>query len=171
MSGDESRSLDDAVIAYLEAVEAGRAPDRADYPELAEFFADEDAVRRWTAPLRKAAEAGATVTGDPAQTVDLPARVAEVLEIAKAGLRRRHEQDVVGVVSREEAGAPARPAVRRRAAADTGLDSSRDHLIERWIAGHRIWQLARQVRIGASELDGRRRAAALAVAGIDIERS
>jgi len=73
MPGDDSR-LDDAVIAYLEAVEAGRATDRADYPDLAEFFADEDAVRRWTAPLREAAQTGATVVADAGQTVDIPDR-------------------------------------------------------------------------------------------------
>jgi serine/threonine-protein kinase len=72
MSADDSRRLDDAVIAYLEAVEAGREPDRADYPELAEFFADEDAVGRWATPLRDAARALETVPADPGRTTDLP---------------------------------------------------------------------------------------------------
>src|SRR6516162_108802 len=41
MPGDDSRRLDDAVIAYLKAVEAGRAPDLpaggADVPRLTSF--------------------------------------------------------------------------------------------------------------------------------------
>src|SRR5581483_9202882 len=70
---DDNR-LDDAVVAYLESVEAGQPPDRAQYPELAEFFADADAVRRWATPLRQAAQAVGCVAGDPEQTVDLPGR-------------------------------------------------------------------------------------------------
>ena len=62
-----------------------------------------------------------------------------------------------------------RAAVGRRAAADAGLDGPGDDLVERRIAGHRVRQLARQVGIGAAELDGRRRAAALAVAGVDVD--
>jgi serine/threonine-protein kinase len=84
MPGDDSR-LDDAVIAYLEAVEAGRAPDRADYPDLAEFFADEDAVHRWTAPLREAAQTGATVAADAGRTVDLPDRGTPAARLTSFG--------------------------------------------------------------------------------------
>jgi hypothetical protein len=65
---DNDSSIDDAVVAYLEAVAAGQTPDRACYPELAGFFADVDAVGRWTAPLRQAALAAAAFD-DPARTV------------------------------------------------------------------------------------------------------
>src|SRR3954454_23781075 len=57
---DRERRLDEAVLAYLKADEAGGAPDRQDVlarhadfaPELTQFFADEDEVKRLAAPLR-----------------------------------------------------------------------------------------------------------------------
>jgi hypothetical protein len=66
---DRERRLNDAVAAYLEAVEAGRVPDRAEwlaqYPDLADelraFFANHDRVARLGAPLR--ALAGAEPAG------------------------------------------------------------------------------------------------------------
>jgi serine/threonine-protein kinase len=66
-SGNDE-ALDNAVVAYLEAVNAGQAPDRTCYPELAGFFADCDAVQRWTAALRQAALPDATVGPDPGRT-------------------------------------------------------------------------------------------------------
>jgi len=84
MTGEDSR-LDDAVIAYLEAVEAGEAPDRADYPELAEFFADEDAVARWAAPLREAARVLATASADPGQTTELAGPAADAPRLISFG--------------------------------------------------------------------------------------
>ena len=85
MSGNDSRPLDDAVIAHLEAVEAGRTPERANYPELAQFFADEDAVGEWTAPLRGAARALATVPADAGPTTDLPGPGADVPRLTSFG--------------------------------------------------------------------------------------
>src|SRR5262249_17170863 len=60
--------LEEAVVAYFEAVECGHTPDRsqwvARYPELAaelaEFFASQDQVDSWTAPLREVARAAST---------------------------------------------------------------------------------------------------------------
>src|SRR5215468_1369481 len=57
------RQLDDVIVAYVEAAEAGQAPDRrewlARYPELAAelkaFFADEDQFDSLMAPLRSPA--------------------------------------------------------------------------------------------------------------------
>jgi tetratricopeptide (TPR) repeat protein len=71
-------SLDAVVVAYLEGVEAGQRPDRRDwvdrYPqfaaELAEFFADQDKVQGWTAPLRQVADAVSTAVEHSDQTVD-----------------------------------------------------------------------------------------------------
>jgi hypothetical protein len=64
----ERRSrLDQIIGAYLEAVDAGEAPDTRDWqdrhpdlnPELAEFFADQDRIRAWVEPLRAEAPAEA----------------------------------------------------------------------------------------------------------------
>jgi serine/threonine-protein kinase len=85
MSADDSH-LDDAVVGYLETVEAGRAPDRGAYPELAEFFADEDAVDRWTAPLREAARVLATSSGGAAQTAGAADSVEEKFNRLVAGV-------------------------------------------------------------------------------------
>ncbi len=60
---ERERRLDEVLGAYLEALDAGRAPDRrawlANYPQLAPeieaFFADRDRVSRWTEPLYRAA--------------------------------------------------------------------------------------------------------------------
>jgi tetratricopeptide (TPR) repeat protein len=64
--------LEEAVVAYFEAVESGHTPDRsqwaARYPELAaelaEFFASQDQVDSWTAPLREVALAASLNYGD-----------------------------------------------------------------------------------------------------------
>src|SRR5436190_2001309 len=67
--------LDEVVVAYLEAVEAGETPEPSQwlyrYPELAAelaaFFADQAQVRGWTEPLRRVARA-ATPVQDPNRT-------------------------------------------------------------------------------------------------------
>jgi serine/threonine-protein kinase len=67
VSARESR-LDEVLGSYLEAVAAGQAPGReellARHPDLADdlahFFADQEAVDRWTGPLRSAAQAALT---------------------------------------------------------------------------------------------------------------
>jgi Flp pilus assembly protein TadD/tRNA A-37 threonylcarbamoyl transferase component Bud32 len=65
---DRERRLDEVLGAFFEAIEAGQAagvaellashPDLA--PELETFFADEETVHRWTAPLRPVARAAFT---------------------------------------------------------------------------------------------------------------
>jgi hypothetical protein len=72
-TASEARSdrVDRVILDYLEAVDAGRAPDRrellARHPDLADdlraFFADHDGVGRLTRPLRSAA-------GRPGDTAD-----------------------------------------------------------------------------------------------------
>src|SRR5947199_9698227 len=80
---ERDQRLDEAVVAYLEAAAAGCVPDReqwlTDHPELAPelqaFFADQDEVVQWTAPLRPVAEAAqldAAITAVLAQTVGGP---------------------------------------------------------------------------------------------------
>src|SRR5262245_40099770 len=69
--------LDDVVVAYLEAIEAGQTPDFSQWlcrypelaPELAVFFADQAKVKGWTEPLRRVARA-ATPLGDPNRTTN-----------------------------------------------------------------------------------------------------
>jgi serine/threonine protein kinase len=73
---DRDQLLDDVVVFYLEAVEAGQTPDPpqwlARYPDLAvdlaEFFADQQKVRRWTEPLRAVVSGAAPAAADPNRT-------------------------------------------------------------------------------------------------------
>jgi tetratricopeptide (TPR) repeat protein len=99
---DRDQRLDEVVVAYLEAAEAGSRPDRlawlARYPELAEglaaFFADQDGVAVWTGPLREAAWPASTTPqappgGSPGAAVLSPGPFAdyELLgEIARGGM-------------------------------------------------------------------------------------
>jgi WD40 repeat protein len=65
---ERERRLDEVLGSYFEALTAGRAPDRqellARHPDLAadlaEFFADEEAVDRWTGSLRPVAQTALT---------------------------------------------------------------------------------------------------------------
>jgi tetratricopeptide (TPR) repeat protein/tRNA A-37 threonylcarbamoyl transferase component Bud32 len=65
---DRERHLDEVLGAYFKALADGGAPDRqellARHPDLAldlaDFFADEESVDRWTAPLRPVAQAALT---------------------------------------------------------------------------------------------------------------
>src|SRR4051794_25541561 len=87
---ERQRRVDEAVGAYLEAVDAGSPPDPGEWlarrpdlrPELAEFLADQSRLDRLVAPLRASGiEGGATegprgfedagdptVAGDPSTT-------------------------------------------------------------------------------------------------------
>jgi WD40 repeat protein len=65
--------LEDIILAYLTAADAGQAPSRQDllnhYPEfasdLAAFFADQDQTASYVSPLRNVGPAGALVPQDP----------------------------------------------------------------------------------------------------------
>jgi WD40 repeat protein/tRNA A-37 threonylcarbamoyl transferase component Bud32 len=96
--GAGSQRVDAIIAAYIEAVEAGRAPDRqellARHPELAgelaAFFADHDKVRHLAEPLRADAE---PQTLPPRETVHAPGTVLryfgdyELLEeLARGGM-------------------------------------------------------------------------------------
>jgi serine/threonine protein kinase len=71
---DREQRLNDVLLAYLEAAQAGRAPDRRQVmaehpelrPELEEFFASHDEVERLAAPMREVtAESGAGAVRPP----------------------------------------------------------------------------------------------------------
>src|SRR5262249_28616976 len=76
-TAERDQLLDDVVVAYLEAVEAGQPRDPqpwlARYPELAaelaEFFADQAKVNGWTEPLREMSSEGETAADDPLRTL------------------------------------------------------------------------------------------------------
>jgi tetratricopeptide (TPR) repeat protein/tRNA A-37 threonylcarbamoyl transferase component Bud32 len=63
--GERERRLDEALAAYHCQVDGGRTPDRvallADHPDLAAdlkaYFAEEDRLNRWAAPLREVSQA------------------------------------------------------------------------------------------------------------------
>jgi len=72
----------------------------------------------------------------------LAASLAVIHEVTESGLLRGDERDIVGVLRPEPAGAPSQFALPR--VADTGFESSGNHLLQR--------------RIGAAQFDGGRRA-------------
>jgi serine/threonine-protein kinase len=102
-----SQQVDAIIAAYIEAVEAGQAPDRQElltrHPdvaaELVAFFTDHDMVQQMAEPLR--ADADEPQTAPPSETVGAPGTVLryfgdyELLEeIARGGMgvvyRARH---------------------------------------------------------------------------------
>src|SRR5215472_11549732 len=82
-AGDRNHRLEEAVVGYFEVVESGQAPDRSQLlarypdlaPELTDFFANQDKVNSWTAPLREGVLAGSTEDRDPNCTVAEFARI------------------------------------------------------------------------------------------------
>src|SRR5438093_1122678 len=82
---EQEQRLDEVVIAYLEAVEAGQTPQPAQwlarYPELAaglaEFFADQEQVYHWVGPLRQiAVPRSRTVSSSPDTVCETPSAAA-----------------------------------------------------------------------------------------------
>src|SRR5258708_22737361 len=115
--------LNRVLLAYVEAVQQGRAPDRRQllsrYPEIAadlkEFFALRDQIDHLAAPLREAALAGASSRGSskgghkvqiedsplvvqPASPGDHPAGLSELGQIGEFRLIREIGRGGMGVV-------------------------------------------------------------------------
>jgi serine/threonine protein kinase len=92
--------LNDALLAYVEARQAGRGPDQdqflADYPdvreELEEFFAADEEMGRLTAAMRESAEPGAC----------LPNAAADVGQLGDFRLLREIGRGGMGVVHEAE---------------------------------------------------------------------
>src|SRR4051812_4702618 len=88
-------------------------------------------------------------------------RLAAVLEEAGTDARPRDEQDVVEVARAERRERPGQRGMLGTApecAARADLRGARDDLRERRIAQERVRHAARLLRIGARQLDRRRRA-------------
>jgi serine/threonine protein kinase len=103
LNREREQRLDEIVTEYIKAIEAGRPPDRealrARHPDLAgeleEFFADQDRLEQWTAPLRPlgpGASLSATATFDSGTAVVPPPALGRfgdyelLAEIARGGM-------------------------------------------------------------------------------------
>jgi tetratricopeptide (TPR) repeat protein len=146
--------LDELVAAFLEAGEAGQAPDRqqwlADYPELADFLADHEAVRCWTRPMAQALGTPVggikgpylTIAGEAGRHGPAPAAVPtidnyELLgEIASGGMgivyraRQRSLNRIVAVkVLRNDAAASLADLQRFRSESETVAALDHPHIV------------------------------------------
>jgi serine/threonine protein kinase/tetratricopeptide (TPR) repeat protein len=109
---DREQQLDNILVTYLEAVEAGRAPDRrewlARYPEFAEelraFFADEERFDSLVSPLRPAAP-GSIITPRapsalPSTVVRLPVNGQAQAAPRADGARSFGDYELLGEIAR-----------------------------------------------------------------------
>ena len=115
------------------------------------------------------ADVQACQRGGEARLHALPPRLAEILEVAVARGVVGHEQDVVLVIGAKDTQVPSHGAgagAVRKVATHARFQRAGHHLLERWVAGHRVGQLAGVGRVGAAQLHRRRRAAALVEAAI-----
>ncbi len=94
---------------------------------------------------------------------------ADVAEVA--GVDRVAGADELDIVVGQRAIRGGAPAPARLLAARTDLHGARQHLLQRRIGQEAVRQLAGRQRVGAGELDGRRRAHAFVVARITGECS
>src|SRR5262249_40186043 len=123
------------------------------------------ALKRRVEPGIAGTAADAAPPRGDAELDTLPARAAEILEVAESGLRGGNKQDVVRIDGMKEPGVPREHAV---APASSRVPGTRDDLVQRRVARERVREPAGRIRVGAPELDGRGRAAAFAVARVEI---
>jgi serine/threonine protein kinase len=96
-AADRETRLNDALLAYVEARQAGREPDRGELlaaypdlrPDLEEFFAGHDEVERLAAPLRKGVERDSNArsdAGDGSQDIGQLGDFRLLREIGRGGM-------------------------------------------------------------------------------------
>jgi WD40 repeat protein len=183
---EPENELEDIILAYLTAVDAGHAPDRQEFlsrhpqfaPELAAFFADQDQTARDVAPLRYVGPAGAALLNNPSFG-DYELRE----EIARGGMGvvfKAYQVSLNRVVALKMilAGQLASPAdvLRFQTEAEIGARLDHPHIVPIYEVGEHQGQhyfsmklmdggsLAEQIRSGRWQTDGRdrqRRAAQL----------
>jgi eukaryotic-like serine/threonine-protein kinase len=127
---ERERRLDEVLAAYLRAAREGTAPDRAEllatHPDLAEFFADQDAFRRLATPLRRA------VAGPDPPPLRAAGEHDLLGEIARGGMgvvfRARHRKlGRVVALKMLLAGRLASPAERERFRVEAHAAASLEH--------------------------------------------